>query len=135
VLEQQLRDGWRVRERAIPISPVMTFTPDGLVLGAGTVLVAADGRRSLKSLQGQEARVLALLAAAYGKAVAPAVLGNIERAVKSWGDGDECLAHSHLLLCQIGLAIKRKHVSRRDGSLHGALCNRRRNVQQQTKAN
>jgi len=36
------------------------------------------------------------LAAAYGKAVAPAVLANIERAVKSWAEGDQCLAHIHL---------------------------------------
>src|SRR5579885_2550270 len=36
VLEQQLRDGWRVRERAVPVSPVMNFTSEGLVLGAGS---------------------------------------------------------------------------------------------------
>jgi hypothetical protein len=40
--------------------------------------------------------VLALLSAAYGRAVAPSVLGNIERAVKSWRDGEECLAYIHL---------------------------------------
>lgn len=93
MLTEQLREQWRARERAAPIYPVMTFTPDGLVLGAGTVLLQADGPRRLQSLRGQEMRVLALLAAAYGKAVAPAVLGNIERAVKSWRDGDQCLAH------------------------------------------
>jgi hypothetical protein len=43
VLKQQLRDAWRVRERAVRISPVMNFTPEGLVLGAGTVLLAANG--------------------------------------------------------------------------------------------
>jgi Restriction endonuclease fold toxin 5 len=96
VLTEQLREQWRAREHAAPIYPVMTFTPDGLVLGAGTVLLQADGPRRLQSLRGQEMRVLALLAAAYGKAVAPAVLGNIERAVKSWRDGDQCLAHIHL---------------------------------------
>lgn len=53
------------------------------------------GHVGCKALRGQEARVLALLAA-YGKAVVPAVLGNIERAVKSWRDGDHCLAHIHL---------------------------------------
>ena len=60
------------------------------------MLIAADGARRLRSLKGQEARVLALLSAAYGKAVAPAVLGNIERAVKCWREGDECLAYIHL---------------------------------------
>jgi hypothetical protein len=96
VLEEQLRERWRARERAVPIQPTMTFASEGLVLGAGTVLLAADGPRRLQSPRGREARLLALLAAACGKAVAPAVLGNIERAVKSWRDGDECLAHIHL---------------------------------------
>ena len=96
MLYEQLRDEWHARKRAVPIYPVMTFAPDGLVLGAGTILLQAEGPRRLQSLRGQEARVLALLAAAHGKAVAPAVLGNIERAVKSWRDGDQCLAHIHL---------------------------------------
>ncbi len=96
MLNEQLREQWRARKRTMPIYPLMTFAPDGLVLGAGTVLLQVMGPRRLQSLRGQETRVLALLAAAYGKAVAPAVLGNIERAVKSWRDGDECLAHIHL---------------------------------------
>lgn len=96
MLNEQLREQWRVRERAAPIYPVMTFASDGLVLGAGTVLLQAEGPRRLQSLCGQEMRVLALLAAAYGRAVALAVLGNIERAAKSWEDGDQCPAHIHL---------------------------------------
>lgn len=96
MLYERLRDEWHTRKRAAPIYPAMTFAPEGLVLGAGTVLLQAEGPRRLQSLRGQEARVLALLAAAYGKAVAPVVLGNIERAVRSWRDGDGCLAHIHL---------------------------------------
>jgi hypothetical protein len=96
VLEEQLRDDWHARERAVPIQPNMTFAPDGLVLGAGTVLIPSEGPRRLHSLQGRQARVLALLSAAYGRAVAPSVIGNIERAVKSWRDGEECLAYIHL---------------------------------------
>jgi hypothetical protein len=74
----------------------LTFAPEGLVLGAGTVIVAANGPRRLQGLRGQEAQVLALLSAACGKAVAPSVLGNIERATKAWYDGDDCLAYIHL---------------------------------------
>jgi hypothetical protein len=96
VLHEQLGNAWQVRKRAVPISPVLNLTPKGLVLGAGTVLVPADGPRRLQSLQGREARVLALLSAAYGKAVAPSVLGNIERAAKAWREGDDCLAYIHL---------------------------------------
>jgi hypothetical protein len=96
MLDQQLRDAWRAQERAVSISPVMRFVEDGLVLGAGTVLVARDGARRLQSLKGHEAELLALLSAAYGKSVAPAVLGNIECAAKCWGEGDVCLAYIHL---------------------------------------
>jgi hypothetical protein len=39
---------------------------------------------------------LALLSAAYGRAVASSVLGNIKRAAKAWGEGDDCLAYIHL---------------------------------------
>jgi hypothetical protein len=96
VLHQQLRDDWHARERAVPIHPIVIFAPEGLVLGAGTVLVPADGPRRLQSLRGREACVLALLSAAYGRAVAPSVLGQIERAMKAWGEGDPCLAYIHL---------------------------------------
>jgi hypothetical protein len=96
VLHEQLCNAWHARKRLVPISPVLNFTPEGLVLGAGTVLVPADGSRRLQSLQGREARVLALLSAAYGRAVAPSVLGNIGRAAKAWGEGDDCLAYIHL---------------------------------------
>jgi hypothetical protein len=96
VLHEQLRNAWHARKRVVPISPVLNLTPEGLVLGAGTVVVPAVGPRRLRSMRGQERRVLALLSAAYGKAVAPSVLGNIERAAKAWSEGDDCLAYIHL---------------------------------------
>jgi hypothetical protein len=43
VLNKQLREQWRVRGSAVPIYPVMTFASDGLVLGAGTVLLGGGG--------------------------------------------------------------------------------------------
>jgi hypothetical protein len=96
VLHEQLRNAWHARKRIVPISPVLNLTPEGLVLGAGTVMIPADAPRRLRSLRGQETRVLALLSTAYGKAVAPSVLGNIERAAKAWSEGDDCLAYIHL---------------------------------------
>jgi hypothetical protein len=96
MLHQQLSNAWRLRERAFPISPVLTLTTEGLVLGAGTVVLPTEESRRLKSVNGDELRVLALLSAAYGRAIAPAVLGNIERAAKAWGEGDDCLAYIHL---------------------------------------
>ena len=87
---------WQARSRAIPIASALTLTGEGLVLGAGTVLVATTAPRRLSSLQGQESRVLALLAAAYGKSVPPCLLGNIARAAKAWREGNDCLAYIHL---------------------------------------
>lgn len=87
---------WQARLRSAPIAPALTLTAEGIVLGAGTVLVAATAPRQLGSLQGQESCVLALLAAAYGKSIAPSALGNVERAAKAWREGDDCLAHIHL---------------------------------------
>ncbi len=86
----------RAGESTFPISTVMHLASEGLVLGAGTLVVAADAARRLSSLRGQEARVLALLSAAYNRAVPPSVLGNIERAAKSWREGDDSLAYIHL---------------------------------------
>jgi hypothetical protein len=74
----------------------MIYTPQGLMLGAGTILVPAERARKLKSLQGREQQVLALLSAAYDRAVAPSVLSNIEYAAKAWGEGDDFVAHIHL---------------------------------------
>jgi hypothetical protein len=96
LLRKNPQETWRAHQRGVPISHELTFTPHGLVLGAGTVLVEAQVGRLLKSVKGQEARVLALLSAAYGRAVVPSVLGNIERATKAWREGDDCLAYMHL---------------------------------------
>lgn len=96
MLPQSLEERWRAHQRHVPISHELTFTSDGLVLGAGTVLVEAKIGRLLKGLRGQEARVLALLSAAYGRAIAPSVLRNIESAAKAWRGGDVCLAYMHL---------------------------------------
>ncbi|HUI15464.1 MAG TPA: hypothetical protein VL048_18555 [Xanthobacteraceae bacterium] len=95
-MDQRLRQAWHARQRASPIYPVPYLAPEGLVLGAGTVLVPAEGTRRLASLDRQEVRVLALLSAAYGKAVAVEVLGNIARAADAWRQGDDCLAYIHL---------------------------------------
>jgi hypothetical protein len=96
VLNQQPRDPLRARDTIAFASPMMVLTPQGLVLGAGTVLLPAEGARKLKSLKGSEQQLLALLSAAYGVGVAPTVLGNIERAAKSWAAGDDYTAHIHL---------------------------------------
>jgi hypothetical protein len=66
-----LHEQWREREHTVPINPNLRLEPEGLVLGAGTVLVPAYAERRLETLEGLEPRLLALLSAAYGKPVAP----------------------------------------------------------------
>lgn len=96
MLHGRLWRAWSVQKRSFPISPAIYFSPDGLALGAGTILLPAVGPRRLADLQGQEVRLLALLAATYGKAISPSVLGAIERAAKSWREGDDIAAVTHL---------------------------------------
>jgi len=69
VLVEQLRKEWRARQHAVPMNHAPSFAPEGLVMGAGTVLVPAMEDRVLQDLKNQEARVLALLSAAYGRVV------------------------------------------------------------------
>jgi hypothetical protein len=97
VLHERLWRAWSVQKRSVPISPAMYFSPDGLALGAGTILLPAVGPRRLADLQGEEARLLTLLAATYGKAISPSVLGGIERAAKCWHEGDDMAALDHLV--------------------------------------
>src|SRR5689334_18503099 len=74
----------------------MYFSPNGLALGAGTILLPAVGPRRLADLQGEEARLLALLSATYGKTISPSVLDKIECASKCWLEGDDVAAHTYL---------------------------------------
>ena len=113
MLKGQPRDKWLASERVVPISPAPRLTSEGLVLGAGTVLVRAAGPRRLCSTRGQEMRVLALLSAAYGRAIAPRVLGNIERAAKAWSEGDDCLAYIHLAHASLGEPSDLQQAARR----------------------
>jgi hypothetical protein len=91
----------------------MYFSSDGLALGAGTILLSAVGPRRLADLQGEEARLLALLSAAYGKAISPSVLGNVERAAKCWREGDETAAVTHLVHAGLPLPVDPTPSSRR----------------------
>jgi hypothetical protein len=77
-----------------PLHEQMTVTEKGLLLGAGTLLanMANDGL----CLEGEEERILTLLAVAYGRNVPAATLGSFRRAAKHWQSGDKCLAAIHL---------------------------------------
>ena len=72
----------------------MTVTEQGLLLGAGTLL-AKMGEDGL-CLDGEEERILTLLAIAYRGDVPGAALGMFRRVSKHWQGGDKCLAAIYL---------------------------------------
>ncbi len=72
----------------------MTVTEQALVLGAGTLL-AKMGEDGL-CLDGEEERILTLLAITYRGDVPGVALGMFRRVSKHWLGGDKCLAVIHL---------------------------------------
>jgi hypothetical protein len=97
-----LQVAWSKSARRRPLHRVMTITEDGLVLGVGTMLAKMDHSTGpttgLVLDEPAEERLLALLAAAYGRPVERRVLGNIRRASRYWHDGQRHLAAIELAL-------------------------------------
>ncbi len=110
---ERLLDAWEARGRSTSIDTIMRFAPDGLLLGAGTVVVPSDATRRLRPLDGDEGRILALLSAAYGRPVRASVLGHIDRAAKQWHQGEDCLALIHLALAGLHWPSDRREAARR----------------------
>ena len=105
MLIEELEKAWKERERTVPIDRVPAFRDDVLVLGAGSVLLAAAGNsperpRGIESAD--EARLLVLLSAAYNRKIGAEVLGHLRRAEARWRGGDLALASIHLALTGLG---------------------------------
>ena len=98
MLSEWLGKEWLARCASTPIDPVMRFSDEGLVLGAGTVLApAATSDRSI-SMDRLELRLLALLAAAHRRTPTAAALAHIRKAIERRREGEEALAAMHLAL-------------------------------------
>jgi hypothetical protein len=77
----------------------MTFTQAGLALGRGTILAEFEKKGRAAgglALDGEEARLLSLLTAAYREPLAGGVIEKIRRAVEYWRAGEKALAQIHL---------------------------------------
>ncbi|MGH6794971.1 MAG: hypothetical protein ACREDH_07185, partial [Methylocella sp.] len=94
VLDRQ----WRDEGLSHTLHRALTFTQAGLVLGRGTLLAEFEKKRLARclALEGHEARVVSLLAAAYGKPVAVGAIEKIRRAGEFWCAGEKTLAQLHL---------------------------------------
>lgn len=113
MLVERLRKEWHAREHVTPITAVLSFTSEGLVMGARTVLVPATADRSLQSLDGQETRLLALLSAAYGREFPRSALKSLKLAAGRWEREEDCLAHIHLALAGFSQPQDRREAARR----------------------
>ena len=95
-LIDSIRTEWREHGQFQRRYASLTLDAAGLMLGAGTVLAKrVSGTLDIDDAQSQ-ARILALLTAAYGPAIELGVLGHIERAVKAEREDKRVLAAIHL---------------------------------------
>jgi hypothetical protein len=102
LLYEVLEKAWVDRSERTPIELGLTFCSDGLILGAGTVLIPALDQARNRSIRDAEPRALALLTAAYDRQIGPSVFDHIRCAVKRWDRGDRSLAEVHLALTGLG---------------------------------
>jgi hypothetical protein len=102
MLAERLDKAWDARRGSGAIDPVMRFSDEGLVLGAGTVLAksAASGRDI--QVDPSEPRLQALLAAAHGRRPAVGSLAHLRKAAVRWNEGQDAMAAMHLALSRLG---------------------------------
>ena len=91
----RIQKRWHDEVRFRGLRAGMSLEPEGVVLGAQTVLAKRlhDG-----SLEGEDARILTLLSVAYGNPIDPSVIGAVRRASKHARAGDEGMASMHIAL-------------------------------------
>jgi hypothetical protein len=124
LLIEQLRKAWRARETRGVLDDRPRFEADALVLGAGTVLVAGAAGGADEPPD-DEARLRALLLAAYGRPVASEALGHLKAATARWRQGHAGAADLHLALARLdrleppGEAARRLFMA--DGLMRGGV--------------
>jgi len=92
-------EDWRKKCSTGPIHRKPTLTDTGLMLGRETILArTAHGAIDAAgvSVDSDEARVLAVLAAAYRRPVANHAIAKMRRASELWHEGEKALAQFHL---------------------------------------
>ena len=72
----------------------LEITDEGVLLGAGTLLAGL-------ALDGEEARILAVLSAAFACAVSPQILDILGKAIALWKGGEKFRAQLHLTYARL----------------------------------
>ena len=102
MLADQLATAWRERRESVAIDATLRFSDEGLVLGAGTILAASGETGRDVSVEPDEPRLRALLAAAHQRRPAAAALAHLRKAAQRWSEGEDALAAMHLALSGLG---------------------------------
>jgi hypothetical protein len=104
-LIETLRQQWSARNGRAPFHSEMSFVGDDLVLGAGTKLIGDAKAPALggpPSTATCETNLVAKLSAAYCRAIEPAAIRHICRALVRKTEGETTLALIHLALTGLG---------------------------------
>ncbi len=110
------RRHWSERDRGRSLHAVISFSEDCLELGAGTILAKFPRSGSVSEIgvsKAHDARILALLGAAYRRTLPVTILGNIQRAGREWVRGEKCLGQIHLALSGLSKLEPREEASYR----------------------
>ena len=96
---------WNAHCSRSPIHAFPIFDGDRLLLGAETTLAVSRPDKAIVAkgcAQGNEARLIALLSAAYGRPVSETALAHMRRSLQKQAQGDALLASIHLALTGFG---------------------------------
>ena len=101
MLAERLSKAWRSRRESTVIEPVMRFSDEGLVLGAGTVVAPSGGSSRDILIDHREPRLHALMAAAHLRRPTMGALAHLRKAADRWCEGQDGLAAMHLTLSRL----------------------------------
>jgi hypothetical protein len=101
MLADRLDKAWRAWRGSTAVDPVMRFTEQGLVFGAGTVLARAGRSGREISIDPSEPRLHALLSAAHLSRPTAAALAHLRIAADRRSEGEDAFAAMHLALSRI----------------------------------
>jgi hypothetical protein len=98
---EQLNKTWLDRQGSIPVDALMRFSDEGLVLGAGTVLVACGASERDISVDPSEPRLRALLTVAHLGRPTKSAVAHLRKAADCRREGQDALAAMHLVLSRL----------------------------------
>lgn len=98
MLVEEIEKAWAARAKSAPFYPTPTFVGDALTLGAGTEIARVARKRVLEETISDEARALALFAAAFRRPLASKAVAHFRLALQKRAEGDRLAAAIHVAM-------------------------------------